>query len=277
MVAAQRVTLLSELEQDHDGFDVSEASVVAALHRAEDRHFWFVARNEWIAQRLGGLGLVSGARVIELGCGGGCVASHLSRCGYEIVGVDGHRQLVNLASKRAKDARFWVHDLSRGIEALPERDFDAVGLFDVIEHLDDPRQALQKAVSLARPGGLVVGTVPALLALWSELDVRAGHRRRYGRAQLRDLVDSVEGAERVELVYFNRVLVPMMWLQRRVVARATKGAATSLANLAVPVWPMNWGMKTVLRVERRIGGMFDRLSLVGASLWFALRRVKSPG
>jgi 2-polyprenyl-3-methyl-5-hydroxy-6-metoxy-1,4-benzoquinol methylase len=45
---------------------------------------------------------------------------------------------------------------------MDESDFDAVGLFDVIEHLDDPGSALRLALRLAKLGGFVVGTVPAL-------------------------------------------------------------------------------------------------------------------
>ncbi len=267
-----RIQVLSELDAHDVGFDVTNARTLRALREAEDRHFWHRTRNELIAQRLGRLGVGPGARVVELGCGGGCVTAHLARQGYEVVGVDGHRALVELAAERAPSARFWVHDLSRGVAELPERGFDAAGLFDVIEHLDEPRAAVASALALVREGGWVVGTVPAMMRLWSRVDEQAGHRRRYERKALREELEAVAGAESVQVVAFNRVLVAPMLVQRRLVSRRGDRGSISEANLGVPRGWVNQLAGALLRAERRAGFVLDRLPCKGASLWFALRK-----
>ncbi len=271
-----RIEVISELDAGHTGFDVTDERTLRALREAEDRHFWHITRNELIADRLAAIGVRPGARIVDLGCGGGCVTAYLSRAGYDVVGVDGHRALVELASSRAPDARFWVHDLSRGVGGLPERGFDVAGLFDVIEHLDDPRAALRDALALMRDGGWLVGTVPALMRLWSRVDVQAGHRRRYEPSTLWADLRSVD-VEAIRIAPFNRVLVPAMLVQRRVVSRIGDRGRISEANLGVPPWWANGLAAWVLRVERHLAPVLDRRNLPGASLWFAARKPTNRG
>lgn len=268
----ERVRVVSELDARDAGFDVTDARTLKALREAEERHFWHATRNELIGRRLRALGVERGARIVELGCGGGCVTAYLSRSGYDVVGVDGHKGLIELAAERAPGARFWVHDLTRGVRELPERGFEAAGLFDVIEHLDDPRRALRAGLELVRGGGWVVGTVPALTRLWSRVDEQAGHRRRYDEATLWEELAGLEGVDATQVRAFNRVLVPMMMVQRRVVSRGADRASVSEANLGVPRWWVNAIAAAVLRMEHRASWVLDRTSIPGASLWFAVRK-----
>ena len=189
----------SGLLPDDPAFDVSDEGDVRALHAAEDRHFWHLSRNRIIDARLGSLGVRPGARILELGCGSGCVAAHLGRMGYRVTGVDGHPSLLEVARARAPEQTWLLRDLALagGVGELPSDSlapFDVVALFDVLEHLEDPVSALDGALSRAKPGGLVVGTVPALMSLWSSIDEHAGHKVRYSRATLSALLSRVRGA-----------------------------------------------------------------------------------
>jgi SAM-dependent methyltransferase len=263
--------VISELSASHEGFDVTDRPTLEALRRAEDEHFWHRTRNEWIARRLALLGVRAPDRILELGCGGGCVAAHLASLGYAVTGVDGQRALLELASTRAPRATFWLHDLRRGTQELPEKGFDVVGLFDVLEHLDEPGEALEQAAAMARPLGLVVGTVPAMQGLYSQVDAQAGHRLRYEREQLLELVGGVAKTRVIEVVGFNRVLVPMLWVQRKLVVVKGDRSATSRANLSVPPRPLNQLLASALRLERALGELPVGRLTTGSSLWFALR------
>lgn len=269
-MSGERVQFISELDPADPSFDVTDARVMELLARAEEHHFWHRTRNEWIARRMQKLGLGVGARVIELGCGGGCVTAHLASAGYQVVGVEGQRSLVELASRRAPSARFFVHDLRRGVQELPERQFDAAGMFDVIEHVDQPEQVVAAASTMVREGGLIVGTVPGMQALWSRIDEQAGHRLRYDPDTLRATLERVANTELIEIVPFNRALVPMLWVQRRLVTLRGRTGSSS-ANLAVPPKPLNAVLGALLRAERRLPGWADTERVSGSSLWFALR------
>ncbi len=265
--------VISELDVSDASFNISNEDAMKALHQAEQHHFWHRTRNEWIARRLRVLQAEPPARVVELGCGAGCVSAHLAACGYWVVGVDGHRRLLEIACRRAPSAQFWLHDLRRGTLELPERDFDVACLFDVIEHLEAPERAICEALALVRAGGLVVGTVPALQWLWTQVDAHTGHRKSYGWRDLNEQLAQVPGAEVVETAWFNRALVPILWLQRKVVLRRVQqSGARSKANLAVPPHAVNALLASVLRVERRVFERHPACWLPGASLWFAMRK-----
>jgi SAM-dependent methyltransferase len=265
------VRVFSALEANDAGFSVANERYIAALSRAEDRHFWHRSRNRMIADRLGALGLHPPARILELGCGGGAVAASLSRAGYRVTGVDGHVSRVLQAAARAPEAEFIVHDLRGGAQGLFPEPFDAVGLFDVIEHLDDPGAALQEALALVRPRGVLVGTVPALMSLWSDVDVHARHRLRYEAGPLATLLGGVSGGTDVQVRHFNRLLVPMLWLQRKVVV-SPDVAETAESNFKVPPAPLNAALYAFLRAEHHLAPLLDRTPLPGASLWFSVRR-----
>jgi 2-polyprenyl-3-methyl-5-hydroxy-6-metoxy-1,4-benzoquinol methylase len=266
----------SELAPDDAAFDISDERDVAALLRAEDAHFWHRARNRFIRAQVSALGVPQGARVLELGCGAGCVAADLSRVGYDVTGVDGHRSLLAVACTRAPSARFFCHDLRRGLPDLERGTFDLVALFDVIEHLDDPVRALGGALRMAKTGGFLVGTVPALMSLWSSIDEHAGHKTRYSRATLAATLEQVHGAAIIEIAPFFRSLVPLVWLQRRMLGRSRAAdrrvhVAASVQNLRVPPRPINAGLLAMVTAEQALAPLLRRAHLPGASLWFALR------
>jgi SAM-dependent methyltransferase len=89
----------------------------------------------------------------------------------------------------------------------------AVGLFDVLEHIQDDRQFLRSIGRyLARQGRLYL-TVPALASLWSQEDVDAGHYRRYAAGGLKRLLAEA-GYEAEYLTYMFRWLPPAILLAR---------------------------------------------------------------
>jgi SAM-dependent methyltransferase len=165
--------------------------------------------------------------------------------------------------------------LRQGLPDLERQAFDVVGLFDVIEHLDDPLQSIADALVFLKPGGRVVGTVPALMALWSSIDEHAGHKTRYSAESLRSLLARLSGATVLEIVPFFRSLVPLVWVQRRLVgtssgAEPSAHAAASVQNLRVPPAAINAGLLAMVTAEHAMAPLLRRVPIPGASLWFAL-------
>src|SRR5205814_3237017 len=122
--------------------------------------------------------LPAGYRVVEIGCGTGNTLRMLKEaCSTAalIVGIDlfeeglvyaRRRTNASLVRARIEDAPFVVP-------------FEVVGMFDVLEHIEDDAAALSSVRSLTRPGGHLVLTVPAHKALWSRFDEESHHCRRY--------------------------------------------------------------------------------------------------
>jgi SAM-dependent methyltransferase len=179
----------------------------AAVHAEQDRaHWWFRGRRAVIlaemARRLPGAGL----RIAEIGCGSGGMLEALARFG-PAVGVELDPSLRDRARARGLDARAGALPDDLPLEAGR---WDAVCLFDVLEHVADEAGALRACRLLLASGGRLVLTVPAYAWLWSRHDELLGHRRRYTAGSLRAAVQGA-GFAVERLTYFNTLLAaPIM-------------------------------------------------------------------
>jgi SAM-dependent methyltransferase len=150
----------------------------AACFEIEDDSFWFQHRNRCITSVVHGF--PPAGTIFDLGGGNGFVALGLQQRGWRSIVVEpGITGAVN-ARKRGlevicatfEDAHFRLHSLP------------AVGLFDVLEHIEDGGQFLRMLGERLIVGGRIYLTVPAYRWLWSAEDVSAGHFRRYTLSSL---------------------------------------------------------------------------------------------
>lgn len=85
----------------------------------------------------------------------------------------------------------------------PGQVFDTILYIDVLEHIDDDRAELARAVDRLRPGGRVIVLAPAHQWLYSPFDRAIGHYRRYNARMLRALAPA--GARLAQLYYLDAV------------------------------------------------------------------------
>ena len=112
---------------------------------------------------------------------------------------------------------------------------------DVIEHIDDDGDAVSKLEQLARPGGVVIVSVPALPEFFTEFDEIQGHRRRYLPETLRAAFqDSGLVVERI--FWWGQWLVPMLRRQRNKKKRVEGDSAadTYRRYVTLPPGPFPW-------------------------------------
>jgi len=103
-------------------------------------------------QELSSLIELEGARVLDVGCGTGGLLWNLSRLGAEVTGIDVDPEAIAFV----RDA-LGFDSVRRGTieEVSGEPPFDLVVLQDILEHVLRPREMLERAVGLLRPGGLI--------------------------------------------------------------------------------------------------------------------------
>ena len=154
----------------------------ALLTHAEERHFWFRGRNRIIRELIEKtFPEYNGKSFLEIGCGTGYVLREISRMGFTTTGMDMHAEGLVYAHNRVPKAMLITGNL---FTYKPKKKFDAVGIFDVIEHIDDDVSALQACAHLLNNHGKLFLTVPARAELWSVYDDISGHKRRYTRETL---------------------------------------------------------------------------------------------
>ncbi|MGB8516290.1 MAG: methyltransferase domain-containing protein, partial [Gallionella sp.] len=91
--------------------------------------------------------------------------------------------------------------------------FDALGAFDVIEHIDEDRAVFAQIGKALKPGGIMILTVPQHPLLWSKQDEMACHVRRYTASELKQKVSDA-GFDVIDSGSFVALLLPLMWLSR---------------------------------------------------------------
>ena len=105
-------------------------------------------------------------------------------------------------------------DSSAGSRFRGDR-LDTVIALNVVEHIEDDVGALGSIREILAPGGRAVILVPALEALYGELDREVGHCRRYTRRTLRAAFERA-GFRVGRLFWFNRVGTLGWWFNGRV-------------------------------------------------------------
>jgi SAM-dependent methyltransferase len=197
-----------ELAAGEEGYQSAHFS---ELVRLEEGSFWFRARNALIIWAL--KSFCPGFRsLLEVGCGTGYVLKGIESafpaaklCGSEI-SADG----LAFARARVPGAEFIQMD-ARAIPFVDE--FDAIGCFDVLEHMAEDNQALAQIQAALKPGGILVVTVPQHPRLWSPLDDSARHQRRYGRTELDGKIKAA-GFDIKRSTSFVSLLLPFVLVSR---------------------------------------------------------------
>ncbi len=92
--------------------------------------------------------------------------------------------------------------------------------FDVLEHIEDDKEALSKMASLLNDKGLLVLTVPAYKFLWSRHDVVNYHYRRYNKYSLINKMPNSLIIKRAS--YFNTLLFPLALLDKTIISKNGK-------------------------------------------------------
>lgn len=138
----------------------------------------------------------SGAQcIIDFGAGIGTFATQLYKLDRNIIAVEpDENQRQRIASLGLK----CVAD----IEMIQDSWADAIYSINVLEHIDNDEEALKKIYTKLKPGGCLFIYVPAFQLLYSSMDRKVGHFRRYKR---KDLVDKAvnSGLEVTEARYVD--------------------------------------------------------------------------
>lgn len=230
-----------DLAQEGGGF---KANYFAGLAHHEAGYFWFRARNRLIIWAAGKY-CPEFQSFLEIGCGTGYVLSGMASAfpGVQFHGSEIFTAGLAFAAARQPAINFMQMD-ARHIPFVDE--FDAIGAFDVLEHIKEDEQVLMQMREALKPSGIMLLTVPQHAWLWSTVDEYACHVRRYSAKELRAKIENV-GFEILRSTSFVSSLLPAMWISRYAQKGSTKDA-NAATELNISPW-LNNILETILVAE----------------------------
>jgi SAM-dependent methyltransferase len=235
-----------------------ERIVYRQMAELDQRHWWYRARREVLAALIGRLVRPTPkAQLLEIGCGTGHNLAMLGQFGH-VDALELDEEMRTFAEQRL--GRLVMKAPLPELADVPDRHYDLIGAFDVIEHIEDDRAAIASIATKLAPGGKFVMTVPAHQWMWSAHDVVNHHKRRYSKRTLRGLFEA-SPLKLDAIGYFNGLLFPVAVAERL----SSKLRGKDNADLRLPPAPLNAALEHVFAAERHLVG---RLPLpVGLSLF----------
>src|SRR5262245_51451415 len=145
----------------------------------EDDSWWFQHRNRVLIDLLRRFAPVQ--PLYDVGGGNGVVSAALRSAGIRALVVEPGAAGVANARRRGLEAiQATLADCGAALGSI-----GSIGVFDVVEHIEDDAAFLVHLREMLAPGGRLYLTVPAYQLLWSIEDVHAQHYRRYTASGLR--------------------------------------------------------------------------------------------
>ncbi|MFT3792112.1 MAG: bifunctional 2-polyprenyl-6-hydroxyphenol methylase/3-demethylubiquinol 3-O-methyltransferase UbiG [Rudaea sp.] len=109
-------------------------------------------RLNYVAERV----VLKGARVLDVGCGGGILSESLAAAGAQVTGIDLAPRVLDVARLHLHESNLQVDYREISVEALALESpgtFDAVTCMEMLEHVPDPGSVIAACATLLKPGG----------------------------------------------------------------------------------------------------------------------------
>lgn len=165
--------------------------------QVEEKSFWFKQRNQIIKAIIDRFPFKD--NYADIGGGNGYQAKFIADSfNAEAFLIEpGYEGCLN-AKKRGLNN---VYNIQFQNFDFMENNISAVGLYDVIEHIENAADFLKDLKKCLPGDSLIYITVPAYQFLWSDVDVHSGHYRRYTLSSLNVLAEKA-GLEKLYASYF---------------------------------------------------------------------------
>jgi SAM-dependent methyltransferase len=240
---------------------------------ASEDHFWIKWRFAAFMRQLTDLGLPLDApwKGLDIGGGHGILRRQIEqRTQWVVDGADLNEEaLRSCVASRGANLFYDIHDRRPEFAGV----YDCLFLFDVLEHIEEPRPFLASALFHLRPGGWLFINVPAQERFRSEYDTVAGHVRRYDRGMMEGELAGHGVAVR-DLRYWGLGLVPLALVRKVLTARSQLSPNEILRTGFEP--PAPW-VNTLLNGFMRLETRALRRPVLGTSLLAAAAKRADDG
>jgi ubiquinone/menaquinone biosynthesis C-methylase UbiE len=163
----------------------------------ERNHWWFMARKVILETQIQKLNFKKEIKILNIGVATGSTSEMLENFG-EVTSIEYNSECCDFLRSELK-----MEVVEGSITQLPfeANTFDLVCAFDVVEHVEDHKQAVIEMKRVCASNGIIFCTVPAFQFLWSKHDDVNHHIRRYTGSQFTSLFQGY--GEILYRTYFN--------------------------------------------------------------------------
>ncbi len=147
----------------------------------ENMSFWYKHRNECIVEAINNYPPIENT-ILEIGGGNGFVSSELEKNKYSVIMLE--PDTAGIRNAQTRNIKYLINS-SYDDARFIEESISSIGLFDVLEHIENDTEFLGSVFRNLKPGGRLYITVPSYNFLFSEEDVHDRHFRRYTLTELR--------------------------------------------------------------------------------------------
>jgi SAM-dependent methyltransferase len=172
--------------------------------------------------------------VLDVGCGIGNFSMHAKKSGWEVGGIDFDPDAIASAKKVTGSNDFEVADIVSFAQQHPEKKYDLVTFFDVLEHVDNHNEFIDSIKKVLKPGGYIAMSMPYRKhALWlMKGDVPPNHLTCWDRTSLRRFLEA-RGFEVLSLQRSSEGVWPVVMKLRFKYGKAFSFNAVTAARKSV--------------------------------------------
>lgn len=173
-------------------------------------------------------------RLLDIGCGHGLFLSLArDKVGIDGWGLDWDIRAVEFGRRYRRLEHLYAQSIEEFQGAEGGGGFDAVTIFEVLEHQDDPAAFLNRAAAVLKPGGVLAGSVPnrtrLVIGAREEWDYPPQHLLWFHRHSLMSLLQ-LSGFEHIKIYS----LLDMQALTNQILARFSFGLASRVVQMPEP-------------------------------------------
>lgn len=186
-------------------------------------------------------------KILEIGCGIGNISEFFIQDSQDIVLSDLRENYLEIVSKKFTNPTIKINLIDPEFDTKYDEiigTFDTVFALNVIEHIEDDKQAIANCKKLLKKGGSLIILVPAYQFLFNNFDKELEHFRRYTRKKIETVI-AENNLEIVNSFYFNFIGIIGWYVSGSILKKKTiPENQMGLFNLLVPVF--RWADKIIL-------------------------------
>lgn len=201
-----------------------------------------------------------GTSLLDIGCGTGEFLNEVGKRGAECWGVDSDSVDIGIAREAFGLKNIFAMKFEDFFEKTDLPKFDIVTFFEVLEHLDNPREFVLNVRRILKPGGSIVMSTPYRERMWAdayEWDLPPYHLSRWNERSIANLfkkagfeIGSVAYAD--EYIHFSELFFQF---RRSIAAKMSPKSIGRFFERVIPVTPFAFVLWLLASLLRRKNGV----------------------